>query len=148
MTELNNIWVQCMENNLDNTFQDWVPSLPVSCFIWSPPHLILQLQDCLPAWKPISTFSNTCKKTQQWILCPQAQECVVLIPTKYKDPHGWTDCVNGFIQDVKQTDMMYIVPVGIIVGQVYLVQIIASSGIIDSVWLGNNHMNYDTCWIV
>jgi len=32
------------------------------------------------------------------------KEYVVLIPTKYKDPHGWADCVDGFIRVVKQTD--------------------------------------------
>jgi len=35
----------------------------------------------------------------------------VVIPTKYKDPHGWADCVDGFIRVVKQTDKMHIVPV-------------------------------------
>jgi len=40
---------------------------------------------------------------------------VVVIPTKYKDLHGWADCVDGFIRVVKQTNKMHIVSVGAIV---------------------------------
>jgi len=69
----------------------------------------------------ISTFSRRCKKTQQWILRHQAQEYAVVIPTSYKDLHGCADCIDGFIQNVKQTDKKYIVPVGAIVGPVNLV---------------------------
>src|SRR5882757_2334639 len=61
-----------------------------------------------PLENPISTFSKRCKKTQQWILRPQPQEYAVVIPTKYKDRHGWADCVDGFIQVVKHTDKMHI----------------------------------------
>jgi hypothetical protein len=46
---------------------------------------------------------------------------MVGIPTKYKDPHGWADCVDRFIQVVKQTDMIHIVPVEAIVGLAHLV---------------------------
>jgi hypothetical protein len=46
----------------------------------------------------------------------------VVVPTKYKDPHGWADCVDGFIRVVKQTDMMHIVPVGAIVEPAHLVR--------------------------
>jgi len=46
---------------------------------------------------------------------------MVVIPTKYKDPQGWVDCVDKFIRVVKQTDKMHIVPVGAIVGPTHLV---------------------------
>jgi hypothetical protein len=45
----------------------------------------------------------------------------VVIATKYKDPHFWADCIDGFIQVVNQTDVMHIVPVGAIVGHGHLV---------------------------
>jgi hypothetical protein len=64
----------------------------------------------------ILTISKRCKNTQQWILLPQPQQYVVVIPTKYKDPHGWADCVNGFIWVVNQIDKKHIVPAGAIVG--------------------------------
>jgi len=121
MPESHNIWVQYTNSDLDNTFQARVPSCPVCYFIWTPPNQILQFQEHQPAGKSISTFSKRCKKTQQWILRPQPQEYVVVIPTKYKDPHGWADCVDGFIRVVKQTDMIHIVPVRAIVGPAHLV---------------------------
>jgi len=68
----------------------------------------------------------------------------VVIPTKYNDPHGWADCVDGFIQVVEQTDKMHIVPVGAIVGPAHLVRENAASDRIDSVWLVNNHVDFDT----
>ena len=64
----------------------------------------------------------------------------MVIPTTYKDPHGWADCVDGIILVVKQTDMMHIVPVGTIVGPAHLVRENAASDRIDSVWLVNNHV--------
>jgi len=101
MAESHNIWVQYMDCDLDNTFQGQVPSFPVLYFSWTPPNQILQFQEILLARKSISTFSNRCKNTQQWILCPQPQEYAVVIPTKYKDPHGWADSVDGYIRVVK-----------------------------------------------
>ena len=68
----------------------------------------------------------------------------MVIPTKYKDPHGWADGVDGFIRVVKQIDMMHIVPVGAIVGPAHLVRENAASERIDSVWLVNNHVHLDT----
>jgi len=47
MPESHNIWVQYMqseENDLDNTFQGWVPHFPVLYFSWTPPNQILQFQ--------------------------------------------------------------------------------------------------------
>jgi len=85
---------------------------------------------------------------QQWVLRPQAQEYAVVIPTKYKDLHGWADCVDGFIRVVKQTNKMHIVPVGAVVGLAHLVRENAASGGIDSVWLVNNHVDFDTYWTV
>jgi len=79
-------------------------------------------------------------------LHPQAQEYVVVIPTKYKDLHDWADCVDGFIQVVKQTNKMHIVTVGALAGLVHLVRENAASGGIDSVWLVNNHVDVDTYW--
>jgi len=73
----------------------------------------------------------------------------VVIPTKYKDPQGWANCVDGFIRVVKQTDKMHIVPVGVIVGPAHLVrENHAASDRIDSVWLVNNHVDLDTYWTV
>jgi len=148
MPESHNIWVQYMESDLDNTFQGRVPSFPVLYFSWTPPNQILQFQERLPAGKMILTFSKRCKKTEQWILRPQPQEYAVVIPTKYQDPHGWADCVDGFIRVVKQTDMMDIVPVGAMVGPAHLVRENAASDRIDSVWLVNNHVDLDTYWTV
>jgi hypothetical protein len=122
MPESHNIWVQYTDSDLDNTFQGQVPSFPVLNFSWTPPNQILQFQESLPAGKSISTFSKRCKKTQQWILCPQPQEYAVVIPKKYKDPHGWADCVDGFIWIVKQTNKIHIVPVEAIVEPAYWVR--------------------------
>jgi hypothetical protein len=121
MPKSHNIWVQYTDSDLDNTFQGRVSSFPVSYFRWTPPDQILQFQERLPAGKSISTFSKRWKKTHQWILHPQRQEYAVVIPTKYKDPHGWADCVDGFIWVVKQTDKIHIIPVGAIVGPEHLV---------------------------
>jgi hypothetical protein len=116
MPDSHNIWVQYMDSDLDNTFQGGVPSVPLLFFSWTPQNQILQFQECLPTGIWISTFSTRCKKTQKWILCPQPQEYAVVIPTKYKNPHDWADCVDGFIPVVKQTAKMHIVPVQAIVG--------------------------------
>jgi len=148
MLESHNICIQYAESDLDNTFQGQVPLFPVLYFTWTPPNQILQFLEPLPTAKAISTFSTRCKKTQQWILRPQVQEYAVVIPTKYKDLHGWADCVEGFILVVKQTDKMHIVPVGAIVGLAHLVRENAATDRIDSVWLVNNHVDLDTYWTV
>ena len=59
--------------------------------------------------------------SHEGILCPQAQEYAVVSPTKYKDLHGWADCINEFIQVEKQTNKMFTSPVGAIVGPAHLV---------------------------
>jgi hypothetical protein len=149
--EAHNIWVQYMqseENDLNNTFQGRMPCFVVFYFSCTPPNQILQLQERLPAGKAISIFSKRCKITQQWVLCPQAQEYAVVIPTKYKDLHGWADSVVGFIWIVKQTNKIHIVLVGAIVGPAHLVQENAALGGMDSVWLVNNHVDLDTYWTV
>jgi hypothetical protein len=110
-----------MDSDLDNIFRGRVPSITVLYCSWTPPNQILQFQEHLPAGISIYTFSKRCKKTQQWIMRPQPEEYVVVIPTKYKDPHGWAYCVDRFIWVVKQTDTMYIVPVEAIVGPAHLV---------------------------
>jgi len=149
MPESHNIWVQYTDSNLDNTFQGWVPSFAILYFSWTPPNQILQFQERLPAGTSRSTFSKWCKKTQQWILHPQPEEYAVVIPTKYKDPHGWADCVDGFIRIVKQSNKMHIVPVGAIVGPAHLVrENNTASGRINSVWLVYNHVDFDTYWTV
>jgi len=151
MPEAHSIWVQYMQseqNDLDNTFQGQIPSFPVLYFSWTPLNHILQFQEHLPAGKSISTFSKSCKQTQQWVLRPQPQEYAVVIPTKFKDLHVWVDCVDGFIWVVKQTNKMHIVPVGAIVGPADLLRENAASGGINSVWLVNNHIDLDTYWTV
>jgi len=151
MPEADNIWVQYTqseENDLDDTFQGRFPCFPVLYFSWTPPNQIFHFQEHLSAGNPILTFSKRCKITQQWVLRPQPQEYAVVIPTKYKDLHGWADCVDGFIWGVKQTNKMHIVPVGAIVGPARLVRKNASSGSMDSVWLVNNHVDIDTYWTV
>ena len=71
-----------------------------------------------------------------------------MIATKYKDLHGWVDCVDGFIWVIEQTNMIHSVPVGAIVGPAHLVRQNAASDRIDSVWLGYNHVDLDTFWTV
>jgi len=103
----------------------------------------------VPAGKTITNFFTRCNKTQHLILHPQPQEYAVVIPTQYKDPHGWADCVDKFIRVVKQTDKMHIVPFRAIVGPANWVrEIKAASDRIDSVWLVNDHVDLDTYWIV
>jgi hypothetical protein len=78
MSDAHNIWVQYMQSE--------------------------EFQHCLPAGKALSTFSKRCKITQQWVLHPQPQEYAVVIPTKYKDLHGWADSVNGIIRVDKKRE--------------------------------------------
>jgi len=114
-----NIWVQYMqseENKLHNTFQWWIPSFPVLNFSRTPLNQILQFQEQVPAGHTMSTVSRRCKNTQQRVLRPQAQEYAVVIPTKYKNTHGWADCVDRFIQVVKETNKIDIVSIGARVG--------------------------------
>jgi len=49
------------------------------------------------------------------MLHPPGHEYVVVIPTQYKDPHGWVDCVDWLIWVAKRTDMMHDEPIGAIV---------------------------------
>jgi len=151
MPEAHNIWVQYTqseENDLNNTFQGQIPSFPVLYISWTPLNQIVQFQKGLPYRKAISTFSKRCKKTQQWVLCQQVQEYVVVIPIKFNDLHGWADCVDGFIWVVKQMNKMSIVPIIEIVGPGHLVRENAATGGIDSPWLVNNHVDLDTYWTV
>jgi len=151
MPEAHNIWVQYTHseyNNLDNPSQGQIPCFSVLHFCSTPPYQILQFQGCLPARKTLSTISTRCKNTQQWVLCPQAQEYAVIIPTKCKDLHGWANCLDGFIQVVKQMNKMHIVPIGACIGPANLVQESAESGGIDSIWLVNNHVYLETYWTV
>jgi len=148
MPESHDIWVRYTDSDLDNTFQGRVPSFPVLYFSWTPPNQILQFQECLPAGKTISICSKQCKLSHQWILHPQPQEYVVVIPTKYKDLDGWADDVDRIIRVVKQTDMMHVVPVGAIVGPAHVLRENAGSDRIHRVWLVHNPMDVDTCCTV
>jgi hypothetical protein len=140
--------MQSEENNLDNTFQVRVSSFPALYFSCTPLNQIIQDQKCMLAGNALSTFSKMYQTTQQWVLCPQAQEYTVVISTKFSDLHGWADCVNGFIRVVKQTNNMHSVPFGGIVGPAHLVRMNAASGSIDSVRLVNHHVDLDTYWTV
>jgi len=73
---------------------------------------------------------------------------LVVIPTKYKDLHGWADCVDRFIRVVRQSNKMHIVSVGAIVGPAHLVQEYAAADAMDSVLHVNNHVDLDTYWTV
>jgi len=72
----------------------------------------------------------------------------VVIPTKFKDLHGWADCVDGFIRVVKETNKIHIVPVVATVGPSHLMRENGALGSIDSVWLVNNHVYLDMYWTV
>ena len=149
--EAQNIWFQYTQsekNDLDITIQGQIQSSPVVEFRWTPPNQIVHFQKHLLASKAILTVYKRCKKTEQRVLRPQVQEYTVVIPTKYKDLHGWADCVDGFIQVVNQTNKMHIVPIWAIVGPACLVMENAAAGGIDSVRLVNNHVNSDTYWTV
>jgi len=133
MPESHNIWVQYTDSDLDNTSQGWLAY--ISC-------IILQLDSGesdppisgVPAHrKKISTLSKRRRKTQQWVVHPQTQEYAVVIPTRYKDPHGWVDCVDRFIRVVERTDKMHIVLVRAIVGPADLLRENAASDRNDSV---------------
>jgi hypothetical protein len=75
--ESHNIWIQytqTVDYDLDNTFRRQIPSFAALYFSCNPPDQILQCQEHLPAGKTILTICRMCKKTQQWVLHPQAQE--------------------------------------------------------------------------
>jgi len=122
MPQALDIWVKYTECDLGKTVQGSVPSFPVLSSSWTPPNQILSFQKPLPTGKKILTYAKWSKKTQQWVIHSQAKECVVLIPTKYKDPHGLANCIDEFIIDVKQRDMMNIVPLRGIVEPPHWVQ--------------------------
>jgi hypothetical protein len=94
----------------------------------------------------IPTLSKRCKKTDEWILHPQAQEYVVVIPTKYKDRPGWADYVDRFIQVVKQTDKMHTGSVRAFVGLAQAARENPVSNRIDYIWLVNHLVDLDTYW--
>jgi len=142
MPECHTIWVQYTDRDLDNTFTGHVPSFPVLYFGWTLPNQIRKFQEFLPPGKTIYTTSKRCKNTQQWILHSHTQYYAVAIWTKYKDTHGWADCVDRFIRIVKQSDMMYIVPFSAIVGQADLMRENAASNRTDSCWIGNYHPDF------
>jgi hypothetical protein len=107
MPEAHDIWVQDAQwdwNDCNNTILEQIPPCPVLYFSWTTSNQILQFQERLPAGHAILTFPKRCKKTQQWVLRPQPHQYTVVIPTQFKDFHGWADCVDGFIWGVKQTN--------------------------------------------
>jgi len=67
---------------------------------------------------------------------------------KLKDLHRWADCVDTFIQVVKQKNKMDFVPMEEVLRLANLVWENATSGGIDSLWLVNNHAYLDTYWTV
>jgi hypothetical protein len=70
----------------------------------------------------------------------------VVIPTKYKDLHASAHCIDLVIPVATHPNKMHTVPIGAIFGLAYLVQGNAASGSINSVWLGNDHVDLDTNW--
>jgi hypothetical protein len=68
------------------------------------------------------------------------------MPTKYKDPHGWANCIDRFNGVVKPTNIMHSIPVTALVGPAHLERENAVSDRIDSVWLVNNHVDLNTYW--
>jgi len=68
------------------------------------------------------------------------------MPTKYKGPHGWVDCVAMFIQVVKLRNKIQIVPVGAVVGPAHFGGENAAWDSIDSVLLVQKHVDLDTNW--
>jgi hypothetical protein len=98
MPEFHNISVQYIHSDLNITFHGRVLSFPELHFSMTPPNWILEFWVRLAAGKTTSAFPKRCKKSQQQILRGHPQEYAVVIPTRYKDPHGWADCVDRFIQ--------------------------------------------------
>jgi hypothetical protein len=56
--------------------------------------------------------------------------------------------VDGCILIVKQTNKIHIVLFDTFASPAHLVREIAASGGMDSVWLVNNHVDFDTYWTV
>jgi len=148
MPDAHNIWVQSEKNDLDNTFQGRIPSLPVFYFCWTPLYQIFQFPECVPAGKQLSTFSKRRKETQQWVFCRHTQEYALVIPRKSKDIHSCADCIDRFIWVVKQMDKMHSVPFWGMVGPAHLVGGDAATDGTCSVWLANNDVDLDACWTV
>jgi hypothetical protein len=73
---------------------------------------------------------------------------MVVIPTKYKYLYGWADCIGMFIRVAKQLNTMHIVPVEATFRLVHLLRENSISGNIYSVWLVDNHVEFDTYWTV
>jgi hypothetical protein len=71
-----------------------------------------------------------------------------VIPTRYKDLHGWADYIDGFIRVVKHTNKMDIVCVGAIVRPAHLVNENAAAGILNSGWVVNSQVDLETYWTV
>jgi hypothetical protein len=70
MPKYHNIWVQYTQsedNDLDNSFQDGVLSIPKLHFSCTPPNLILQFKECLPAGKTLLILSERCETTHQGV---------------------------------------------------------------------------------
>jgi hypothetical protein len=91
ISEDHNIWVRygrSEENDFHNTFEGLIPSFPELYLSWIPLDQSLQFLECLPAGRAISAFSKRCKKIQQWVLHPQAQEYTVGISTQYNNLHS------------------------------------------------------------
>jgi len=145
-----------MEHDLDNTLHGQIPSFPILFYRWIPPNQTLQCQHWLPARETLWSLSKQCQKTQQWLLSPPGQEYAAVNPAKYKDPHCLADCVDWFIQVVKQSHKLYVLPVGAIVGPAHLLNRMLRS--IESIVYGVNmimqimiptglYISYN-CWIM
>jgi hypothetical protein len=115
---------------------------------WTPYIRSIQFQELLPAGTALLTISERCKKTQQCILCPQAEEYTVVYPTKSKDFDSWADCIDGFIRVVKRINGMHNVPLAATAVPALVVRENAASGSINSPWLVINHGYLDTYWTV
>jgi hypothetical protein len=148
MSESHNIWVQYIDIGLDNIFPGRLPTSPSLNFSWTRANRIWQVQKRMPPGTTISIIYNRCHNTYQWITRPQPQRYAAVIPTKYKPQHRSAGCVDGFIRLVKYPDMIHIVPVRGIVGTAHLVRGNPTSDRIDSVWLVNYHVDWDSCWTV
>jgi len=144
LPESQNVCMQHVVIDFDNTSKSQLLSFPAVQCTWNLLHLIFKCQEWLPAGITIWSFSKRCKKTQQWVFHPQAQEYVVVIPIMYKDSLSWADCVDGLIQIVKQTNRMQTLPIEAIAGKTHLVGHNAASNRIDTVWLVSNHVDLDT----
>ena len=108
-------------NDLNNTSEGWVSSIPVVYFRWTSWNQIHQCQKPLPPGKMILSFLKRWKKTQPWVLCPQAHEYAVVIPTQYKICMVGLIVLMGSSRLSNLSIMMHIVRIGAIVGPIHLV---------------------------